>query len=97
VNDKVSNVNPIEKLCYSIDNVMERYGLDQWTIRMWVDRFEFEHLTTDDNRILVTQRAMEQIGVICGLMKKKMKLEEVRKYIESESVGCGQQNDKQCL
>ncbi|MDR2911001.1 MAG: helix-turn-helix domain-containing protein [Bacteroidales bacterium] len=84
MNIKTSNVNIAEKLHYSVDDIKGLYGLDQWTIRMWVDRFEFEHLTMADNRILFTQQAVYQIGVICRLMKKKMKLEDVRRYLESE-------------
>ena len=75
---------PAEKLHYSIEEVMELFCLDQWTIRMWVDRFEIPgHLYTDDGNVLFTRQAAEQIGAICSLMKKRMKLRDIRKYLGS--------------
>jgi hypothetical protein len=55
---------------------------------MWVDRFGLEHLSVDDSSILFTPHSAKQIGIICGLMKKKMKLEDVRKYLDSVSGNC---------
>ena len=82
-----SNIQiPVEEPLYSIDDIMELYGLDQWTIRMWIDRFEIQgYLSTADGGMLFTRRAAEQIGVICRLMKKRMKLKEIREYLGSGS------------
>ena len=80
----IGKINPAEKLHYSIDEVMELHGLDQWTIRMWIDWFEIPgHQFTANGGILFTPQAVERIGEICHLMKNKMKLKEIRKYIES--------------
>lgn len=83
--DNVSNTYPVEKFCHSIDDIKELYSLDPWTIRLWVNRFEtLTHISTADGGILFTPQAVEQIGAICRLMKKKMSLDDVRKYLESE-------------
>ncbi len=84
MSDEIFNMDPTEELRYSIDDVTELYGLDQWTIRMWVDWFEIPvHLSADSDDRLFTWKGVEQIGMICRLMKKKMKLKEIRKYLES--------------
>ncbi len=81
---EIHKVNPGGKLHYSIDDVMELYGLDQWTIRMWVDWFEIPgHLSTADGGMLFSRRAAVQTGVIHRLMKQGMKLKAIRKYLES--------------
>ena len=81
---EISNKYHEEELHYSIDDIMELYGLDQWTIRMWAYWFEIHiHLSADSNGILFNRHAAEQIGEIRSLMKKKMKLKEIRKYLES--------------
>ncbi len=83
---EISNKYHEEELHYSIDDIMELYGLDQWTIRMWVDWFEIPgHLYASNGGILFARQAVEQIGVIWRLMKKKIKIEEVRKYLESSN------------
>ncbi len=87
MSDEILNVHPMEKLHYSIDDVMELYGLDQWTIRMWVAWFGIPgHLSTADGDMLFTRPAVEQIGEICRLTKKKMKIKEIRKHLESGNI-----------
>ena len=84
MSDEISNTDTVKKPDYSIDDIMELYGLDQWTIRMWAYWFEIHiHLSADSNGILFNRHAAEQIGEIRSLMKKKMKLKEIRKYLES--------------
>ncbi len=86
---EVNKVKPSEKLHYTIDDVMELYGLDRWTVRMWVDWFEIPgHMSAADGGILFTRQGVARIGVIRRLMKKKMKLKEIRKYLESGDPVC---------
>lgn len=81
---EILHIEPEGEFRYSIDYIMELYGLDQWTIRMWVCWFKIPgHLSTDDGNIVFTGHALKQIGVICRMMKKKMKLKELHKYLES--------------
>ncbi len=83
----ISNADSEEKLRCSLGEVMELYGLDQWTIRMWVAWFGIPgHLSTADGDMLFTRPAVEQIGEICRLTKKKMKIKEIRKHLESGNI-----------
>lgn len=82
--NEFSNVNSEEKVYYSIDAIAEHYGLAPWTIRMWVNRFDqLDYILDTDGNILFSPHAVEQIGEICRLKKKRMKIEEVRKYLNS--------------
>lgn len=81
--NKFSNVNSEEKACYSIGNITEFYGLSPWTIRMWANRFDqLEYFVDSDGGMWFSPRAVEQIGEICRLIKKKMTLEDVRKHLK---------------
>jgi DNA-binding transcriptional MerR regulator len=73
-----------EESCRTLDEIAELYGVNPWTIRLWVDRLNMGHITYANDGMRFAPRAVEQIGVLCRLVKKKMKLEEVCKYLESE-------------
>jgi len=77
-----------DKYCYSIDSVAELYGLDRWTIRMWMNRFDMRGYTfTADGEIMFSMRTVERIGTVCRLVKKRMTLRDVREYLDSELSG----------
>ncbi len=79
------HIDPVAEVHYSIGDITDLYGLDEWTVRMWVDRFEIPgHISTADGGILFTLKAVECIGAIRRSMKNKMKVKEIRKYLESD-------------
>jgi len=88
------NGEPAEKSCHSIEDVAELYGVNPWTIRLWIDRFGIPgHFVDANGGIWFSPRAAEQIGTICRLMKKKLKLEDVRKHLECVFDECREQKE----
>jgi len=84
------DVTPVEygrKRCYSINEVVQMFGVNAWTIRMWSNRFDILKPGRDPNGdLLFTSADMERIGTICHLSKVKgMTLKRVKKYLESTS------------
>lgn len=74
-----------ETLGCSIVDTAELYGVNPWTIRMWIDRFEILERSIDtDGSLILSPRAMEQIGEIRSLIKKRMTVEDVRKYLKAK-------------
>jgi DNA-binding transcriptional MerR regulator len=74
-----------EKSYRTLDEVAGLYGVNPWTIRLWTDRLRTLEYTVDPGGdLLFAPRDVEQIGVVCRLVKEKMKLENVRRYLESE-------------
>jgi DNA-binding transcriptional MerR regulator len=84
MNTKNSNTNPAEKFRYSIDDITALHGMNEWTIRMWANRFKIlEHIYDANDNIRFTPKAVELIGIIRDLTEKKMKLADISEYLES--------------
>ena len=68
---------------YSINRVAEMLDVDEWTIRLWADRFEM--LTPRQNRkgdILFHPADVKKIELISKMTKKKgVALKDVRKVL----------------
>ena len=74
--------NPEE--CIAIDEVSAMFGVNVWTIRLWINRFKIlgSRLGKHDN-ILLTPENVKRIESICWLTKKKgMSLQNVRTHLE---------------
>lgn len=85
-NNGVLNIDREDERCYSTEDITEIYGLNQWTVRMWIDLFEMlERSFHDDKHLMLSRHAMKQIGVIYRLCKNKMNIEDIRKYLESDT------------
>ena len=72
-----------QKKCYSIDEVSEMFGLNEWTIRMWCNRFDILKCSRDEKGDMVFYpENVRMIGMICYLIKTKgIKLTDVKKYL----------------
>jgi DNA-binding transcriptional MerR regulator len=73
------------KSYYSINELAELFGVNDWTIRLWVNRFKI--LTPHRNKngtLLFTPEDAKRIGTICNLSKAKdITLRKIRKYFEA--------------
>ena len=58
-------------------------GVNEWTIRFWVDRLGvLKPHRDEDGNLFFTPEDVEKINIICTLSQKRgMKLKEVRKYL----------------
>jgi hypothetical protein len=85
---------PMRKAFYSLDEVSARYGIDPWTVRMWVHRFGImvSRLNRNGNIVLSAENA-EKIGTICRLVREgespaeELSVEKVRQHL-GEGSGC---------
>lgn len=78
-------VKPLEKSSYSLGEVSAMYGLNPWTIRMWINRFGI--LRSRLNRegdVVIGSEDVERIGAICHLTRiGGLSIEDVRQRLES--------------
>jgi DNA-binding transcriptional MerR regulator len=81
MNETSSTASPDGKPCRTLDEVSELYGVDPWTIRLWVDRFDIPHTAARNGGMRFSPRAVERIGTILRLAKTGMGLEDARKHL----------------
>jgi DNA-binding transcriptional MerR regulator len=67
----------------SIDEVADRFGVNVWTVRLWINRFTvLKPRRNVKGNLFFTSEDVEKIEAICRLTKVKgMKLEEARKHL----------------
>lgn len=88
----VATAPRMDKTSYSLDEVSAMYGVDTWTIRMWINRFDIPMSCPGPfgERRLTRERAA-QIGTISRLTKVGgLTVEDVRQYIRAGGRGAFQ-------
>ena len=79
---------------YSIDEVAEMLGINVWTIRLWINRFDALKFRMDEEgKLFFAPEEVDKIGLIYRLSKKDgMTLEDVQKHLKLGSSISRKQN-----
>ena len=72
------------KNCYSMYEATKMFDVSEWTIRLWVDRFNILKPRCNRNDVLFfTPAEIDKIEIICRLSQEKgMTVEKVREYLK---------------
>lgn len=83
------SVMPMKKNSYSLAEVSAMYGLNPWTIRMWINRFGIlESRLNREGDLVIGAQDVERIGMICRLTRiGGLSVEDVRQRLESGDSG----------
>ena len=75
-----------EKSSYSLDEVSAMYGVDPWTIRMWINRFGILTSRLDhQGDVLLTPQDTARIGMVARLARVKgLSVDDVRRHLETD-------------
>jgi DNA-binding transcriptional MerR regulator len=71
--------------CRSINEVARMFGVNEWTIRLWIDRFEILKPRRDaGDKLYFSPTDVKRIKLIHDLTTiKDITLEDVRKHLEN--------------
>ena len=69
----------------SIHEVANMFGVNEWTIKFWVDKFDIlQPLRNQAGDLIFSPVDVNRIEAICKLaLKEKMKLKSVKEYLEA--------------
>ena len=71
---------------YSISEVAKMFEVNEWTIRLWINRFDIlKPLTDKEGNLSLSAADVNKIGLICRLRDKGITIKEIRKRPERES------------
>ena len=89
-NTDVESLENYLKMCrvkeyFSIDEVEEMFGVNIWTIKFWINRFDIlQPFRNKAGDFIFSNIDVERIGIISWLVKNEgMNLKSIREYLKS--------------
>jgi DNA-binding transcriptional MerR regulator len=86
-NQITNTVNRKRKRQYYIGEVANLFNANEWTIRLWANRFDSLKPRMDKKgNLMFVSADVDKIELLCKLTKQKgMTVDDVRKYLESQN------------